>query len=272
MSTQRLASATWWLARTSQLLSSLDDTPQYFTPIVKWEERSVWCNWEVPAKSELEKVDDFLQRWRALPHKQKHGLTHEIPLSDMQTAAVHHPDPWVRRAGLFFLDHYANDTSTHTFLAALGDPVTPVRELALHGLACEQCRAVELCVADVVPVLSRVIESDTSAEVRHKAIPILLRLSGRDARARAALEVAASSDDDPLVRQAPETRSRAGTAMLSEAVMISSGGQRVVRARRSLPPWSAQRSVVTQRKLKISALNSGGPDSPTRAQRGENPW
>ena len=154
----------------------------------------------MPATTELERVDDFLHRWQALPHRQKHPVTGEIPFSDMQFAAVHHPDPWVRRGCLYFLDHYANETSTHTFLAALDDPVTPVRELALHGLACEQCRAVELCVADVVPVLSRVIASDTSAEVRQKAIPLLLRLSGRDARARAAMEAAASSDNDPLVR------------------------------------------------------------------------
>ena len=135
------------------------------------------------ADSELETVDDFLHRWKALrhkPHTQRHGLTNEIPFADMQIAAIQHPDPWVRRSCLFFLDHYANDTSTHTFLAALDDPVTPVRELALHGLACEQCRAVELCVADVVPVLSRVVASDTSADVRHRAIPILLRLADRD--------------------------------------------------------------------------------------------
>jgi hypothetical protein len=155
----------------------------------------------MPADGELERVNDFLHRWSAVPHNQKHALTNEIPLSDMQVAAVHHPDPWVRRVCLFFLDHYANDTSTHTFLAALDDPVTPVRELALHGLACEQCRAMELRVADVVPVLSRVVDSDTSADVRHKAIPLLLRLSGRDVRARAAIERAASSDDDALVRQ-----------------------------------------------------------------------
>ncbi len=158
-------------------------------------------NCPMPADDALERVDNFLRRWNAVPHKQKHCLTKEIPLADMQIAAVDHPDPWARRACLYFLDHYANDTSTYTFLAALDDPVTPVRELALHGLACEQCRAVELCVADVVPVLSRVIASDTSADIRHRAIPILLRLSGRDARARAAIEVAASSDEDPLVRQ-----------------------------------------------------------------------
>jgi hypothetical protein len=161
----------------------------------------VWFNCKMPAAGELERVNDFLHRWEAMLHTQKHALTNEIPLSDMQVAAVHHPDPWVRRRCLFFLDHYANDTSTHTFLAALDDPVTPVRELALHGLACEQCRALELCVADVVPVLSRVVESDTSADVRHKAIPLLLRLSGRDVRARVALERAASYDDDQLVRQ-----------------------------------------------------------------------
>jgi hypothetical protein len=157
---------------------------------------------DVERERDLREVNDFLRRLRALPNKQRHTLIPELPLAQMRTAAVRHPDPWVRRATMFFLDHYANDASTSTFLAALDDPFTPVREMALHGLACEQCRVAELCVDDVVPVLCRVVTSDPSPDVRHKAIPILLRLSNRDARARAAIESAASSDPDPFVQQA----------------------------------------------------------------------
>ena len=136
-----------------------------------------------------------------MPNKQRHQLAPEVPISDMQVAARTHPDPWVRRGCLGFLDHYASDASAHTFLAALDDPVTFVREAALHGLACEQCRAAELCVADVVPILSSVLATDSSPEVRHKVVPLLLCLSDRDSRARAALERAAVSDDDPLIRK-----------------------------------------------------------------------
>jgi hypothetical protein len=51
----------------------------------------------------------------------------------------------------------------------------------------------------VVPLLCQVVASDPYPKVRHKAIPILLRLSDRDRRARAAIESAAASDDDALV-------------------------------------------------------------------------
>jgi hypothetical protein len=162
---------------------------------------AVWFNRGMPDAEELETVYDFLCRFRALPNKQRHFAASELPLAEMHLAATCHPDPWVRRSCLYFLDHYANDESTSTFLAALDDPVTPVREMALHGLACERCRSAELCVDDVVPVLSRIVDADASPDIRHKVVPILMGLSGRDARARTALERVACSDQDPLVRE-----------------------------------------------------------------------
>jgi hypothetical protein len=170
-------------------------------PIRCRETRRQCLNDYVPADGQLEVVTEFLRRWNALPNKQRYQLAPEVPVAEMQGAATNHPDPWVRRGCLSFLDHYASDASTHPFLAALDDPVTFVREMALHGLACEQCRAAELCVAEVVPVLSRVLATDASPEVRHKVVPILMRLSDRDPRARSALEEAAVADDDSLVRE-----------------------------------------------------------------------
>jgi HEAT repeat protein len=155
----------------------------------------------VSSDAALEEADEFLRRWSERPNKQRHRLAPEILIPALQVAAVQHPDPWLRRSALFFLDHYANAASTATFLAALDDPVTPVREMALHGLACEQCRSDALCVAGVMPVLSRVVQADPSPEVRHKAIPILLRVSDRDPGARDVIERVAGTDPDPLVRQ-----------------------------------------------------------------------
>lgn len=187
-------------ARTSQLSSSRGGTLTTL-PSHLGARRPVCFNRSMPADDELERVNNFLRRWNAVAHKQKHCLAKEIPLSDMQIAAGPSPGS-VGAASVSVLPRPLCKRDINAHISRGGDdPVTPVRELALHGLACEQCRAVELCVADVVPVLRRVIESDTSADVRHKAIPILLRLSGHDARARADKEVAASSDDDPLVRQ-----------------------------------------------------------------------
>ena len=90
------------------------------------------------------------------------------------------------------------------FAAALTDPVEPVRQIALHSIACERCRVGQLCVSDVVPQLVSVLSRDPSAEMRHKAIPALLELSGRDERARAAVERAAEVDEDALVRDVAE--------------------------------------------------------------------
>jgi hypothetical protein len=145
-------------------------------------------------------VDDFLRRWRGVPPKQRHRLVADLPFDAMRVAAIRHPDPWTRRACLGLLDHHANDASTETFLGALADPVPPVRETALHAIACERCRKTELCVSDVVPVLAGVLRSDPSPDVRHKTISILLRLAGRDSRVRGAIAMA-TADPDPIVRE-----------------------------------------------------------------------
>jgi HEAT repeat protein len=120
----------------------------------------------------------------------------------MKQAAIEHEDPWVRRKCLSFLDHHASDESASVFLQALDDPVAPVRDLALHALACEQCRTEELCVAEVTPRIARVLDGDPNPEVRFKAIPILRRLASRDRTALTAIERAAENDADERVREA----------------------------------------------------------------------
>jgi len=147
-------------------------------------------------------VEAFLRRWNALPNKQRYQLVPEVPIPDMQLAAITDPNPWLRCGCLSFLDHYANDESIHTFLRALDDPVPFVREMALHGLSCERCWTDELCVTDVVPVLGRVLATDTSPEVRQKVVPLLMNLVSRSSPAHEALRRSSLSDEDILVRQA----------------------------------------------------------------------
>jgi HEAT repeat protein len=118
-----------------------------------------------------------------------------------QLGALHHTDPQMRRWCLFFLDHYANDTSMAVFAEALHDDVPAVRDLALHSIACEPCKDGELCVADAVPPVVRVLEADPAPSLRIKAIGVLLGLASRDARAGEALKAAARIDPDPLVRE-----------------------------------------------------------------------
>jgi len=144
----------------------------------------------------------FLRRFSSGTANQRSRLVRKAPFAAIQTAALRHPNAFVRRGCLFFLDHYANDQSMAVFGEALHDPVDFVRNMALHALACEACKTTELCAADVVPGLITVLESDPSVEMRTKVIPLLLRLQGLDERARAAVERAALSDSDRLIRQA----------------------------------------------------------------------
>ena len=145
---------------------------------------------------------EFLRRWEEANERGKNRLCQVAPVAAVQAGALRDPDPWMRRRYLSFLDHHANDESGAVFLAALADPVTPVREMAVHGLSCERCRSEELCVADVVPVVVRLIDSDPSPEVRHKTLAILVRLASRSVEAMEAIRRAAVEDDDALVREA----------------------------------------------------------------------
>jgi hypothetical protein len=143
----------------------------------------------------------FLQRFVATSSTRRSSVAAGAPIVQLQAAALHHRDPFVRRDCLDFLDHYANGDSTSVFAQALHDPVELVRHTALHSLACETCRTDELCAADVVPHVVEVLVADPSPELRHKAIPVLLRLADRDPRARQTVEDAADNDGDVLVRE-----------------------------------------------------------------------
>ena len=73
----------------------------------------------MPNRSEIEQVNDFLQRWNVIPASKRAHIAAEVPVAAMMRAAVSHPDPWARRSCLSFLDHYANDKSAAVFAAAL---------------------------------------------------------------------------------------------------------------------------------------------------------
>jgi len=174
----------------------------------------------------LRDAERFLGLFVTAPSARRSRLAKNAPVRAIQAAALRHPDPFVRRGCLGYLDHYANDISTFVFAEALADPVEPVRHTALHSIACETCRAGTLCVADVIPHLMRVLDRDPSAELRHKAIPVLLRLADRDASARAAVVKASTEDPDDLVREV------AARALAGEHVRARKMYQRAARRAR----------------------------------------
>jgi len=110
------------------------------------------------------------------------------------------PEPEMRRSCLFFLDHYDCDGSVETFRQALRDPVSFVRESALHGLACERCRYEAICVTDVVGDLIELLAFDPSPDVRHKTLVALGRFLERDTQAPEAVARTAQSDSDAAIR------------------------------------------------------------------------
>lgn len=155
-------------------------------------------------REQLATATAFVKEFASGTPRQRARRLPRAPWTALQTAALHDPDPFARRRFLHFLDHYANDRSMDVFAAALGDPVDFVRTMALHGLACEGCKAEGLCAAEVVPGLIAVFEADPSPELRSKALPLLMRLGRRDGRAWEALERAAAGDPDPVIRQAAD--------------------------------------------------------------------
>jgi hypothetical protein len=157
---------------------------------------------EASVVADVAEATTFLKQFFQGTAKQRARRVVKAPLGAVQTAALHHPDPWVRRDCLFFLDHYANDQSMSVFARALRDPVEFVRNMALHSLSCKACKSEELCTADVAAGLVEVLEHDPSHELRIKSIQLLLQLSEREARVRASLEEASVHDSDPIVRQA----------------------------------------------------------------------
>ncbi|MCU1390062.1 MAG: hypothetical protein JWL72_3400 [Ilumatobacteraceae bacterium] len=154
-------------------------------------------------------VEEFLRRFAATKPKRRSRLALAAPVAGIQLAALHHPNAFARRACLGFLDHYSSDCSVAVFARALADPVEPVRHIALHSIACERCRTDDLCASDVVPLLADILRHDPSPEIRHKTIPVLLRLSDRDSSARDAVERSTHEDADELIRDVA-TRALAG--------------------------------------------------------------
>jgi hypothetical protein len=146
----------------------------------------------------LVRVDRFLD---GLSPKRMRPARFAAALPDLQLAALHHRDPQIRRYCLGILDHHANDESMHVFARALSDEADVVRDVALHSIACESCKSEELCPADVVPALCRVLDSDPKPDLRIKALAALTRLMSRDERVRGALERAARTNSDAITRQ-----------------------------------------------------------------------
>ena len=186
--------------------------------------------------TDFELASDFVRRWSAASKPRRSRLGKQMPIATVQLAALTHRDLGIRRFCLFLLDHYANDQSSEVFRRALRDPVAMVRELALHGLACERCRIEELDVADVVGDLAGLLAADPSAEVRHKTVGVLARFMDRDGRARDAIGRAAADDPDAAIRQVAQTVVATGRPHIPRRKSALRHVRRQERARKARSP------------------------------------
>jgi hypothetical protein len=183
-------------------------------------------------QTNLDIASDFVRKWLALPKERRRRLGRQIPVAAAEDATLRHPHVEMRRSCLFLLDHYASDASSETFRRALHDPVAPVRESALHGLACETCRLEDIAVDGVVTDLVEILASDRNAEVRHKSVAALARFMGRDGRAGEAIARAAAHDPDPAIRTVAQTVMNTGQPHILRGqsalrdVRRASGGRR----------------------------------------------
>jgi HEAT repeat protein len=97
-------------------------------------------------------------------------------------------------------------------IGALNDADARVRAAALHALACERCKEGECRPAEdeVLPIVFRMLEEDSSREVRSGAVNLLFQIVHRRQDALEALERARDSDPEPIVREEARLRTPGG--------------------------------------------------------------
>lgn len=143
-----------------------------------------------------------------VPHRQKRAYWTLRLMGDAARPAVEEglfsDDPEMRVQCTLLIDRLADDESFELMLLLLEDPDPRVRQHALHALACDRCKADDVCALpreDLIPTAARLLSTDPSAHVRAIALEVLARWVHDDARARAAIERAAAVDASPAVRK-----------------------------------------------------------------------
>ncbi len=122
------------------------------------------------------------------------SLLRRLPIRERAEllAALHHPDPDVRRRAARALDHVPLTDQTVDALVALArrETIPAVRSAAVHVLACEGCKT-DACPTsqDIVGLLIDILHNDVSADVRRQTIDGL-RSAAMEPRVQSALRAA----------------------------------------------------------------------------------
>jgi hypothetical protein len=102
------------------------------------------------------------------------------------------------------IDRLAGPESFELMLLLLDDPDHRVRQHAIHALACDRCKADDVCALprdELADAAARLVAGDPSPAVRAIALEVLARWVHEDDRARDAITAAAANDASPTVRK-----------------------------------------------------------------------
>jgi HEAT repeat protein len=144
----------------------------------------------------------------AVPHRQKAAYWRLRELGSVARDGVEEgllsSDPRIRAQCTLLMDRLAGNDSFELMVLLLSDPDASVRRHAIHALACDRCKAEDVCALprqQIVPEATRLLASDSDHMVRAIALEVLARWVHEDEEAQAAIERASLSDPSPSNRK-----------------------------------------------------------------------
>jgi HEAT repeat protein len=143
-----------------------------------------------------------------VPHRQRDAYLRLRALGPKAREAVEEgllaDDPKLRAQCARLIDRLAGNDSFELMLLLLDDPEPSVRQHAIHALACDRCKADDVCALpkqQIIPEAARLLANDPHPHVRAIALETLARWVHDDEDARAAIERAVEDDPDPSNRK-----------------------------------------------------------------------
>jgi len=144
----------------------------------------------------------------AIPHRRKDAYWKLRLLGPVARPAVEEgllsDDADIREQCTLLIDRLAGPESFELMVLLLDDPDPRVRHHAIHALACDRCKADDVCALpreDLIMAATRLLAGDPSPGVRAIALEVASRWVHEDERARVAIEHAAEQDPSRAVRK-----------------------------------------------------------------------
>jgi HEAT repeat protein len=159
-----------------------------------------------PTADQLLEQQEIAQAIRDLtvPHRRRDAYRRLLEFGPAAREAVEEgllsDDPRLRSQCAALIDRLAGNDSFELMLLLLDDPDASVRQHALHALACDRCKAEDVCALprhQIIPEAVRLLATDPHHIVRALALEVLGRWVHDDDDARLAIERAAELDPSP---------------------------------------------------------------------------